>query len=205
MLSLKSFPVVVLLFFAWGSILAQDRESTSQPSAPVEPRAKLPSMYAPPGQYVPTVESVGATALAAQARTRAAEAQKVRGNTTFRDPIGPIIGIVLLVGAVAVAFKFVRYSARENRWEAAAVATASTLDDPADVGERAEDMGVLFAKAFADPNTSESDRIRVQEAAVALFDRLEFLSGRPHGPAVRTALRMQLLKGVRNVARAGLL
>ncbi|MBB5357538.1 hypothetical protein HDE76_000720 [Rhodanobacter sp. ANJX3] len=45
-------------------------------------------MYAQPGDNVPLVPSAGVTKLDAKARTDAAEAQRIKNNTTFRDLIG---------------------------------------------------------------------------------------------------------------------
>lgn len=60
---------------------------------------KLPSIYAQPGQYVPTQPSAGTTAEAAAARTAAVVAQKTKDSTTFYD----LIGAKIVQGPIAWA------------------------------------------------------------------------------------------------------
>jgi hypothetical protein len=173
---------------------------------------KLPSMYAQPGQYVPSLPSAGVTKLDAQARTEAETAAQIKDKTTFHD----LIGAKVVQGPIAWADRALQERGLERdpaffgdalkpvqaEWHAAGLENQMELLERATSPAHAE-----LLKSFAIQNKmAQEDSAQyglLGNAAAGLLDPSMFAIGAASGGLGYSATAGRLANAVRASIVAG--
>jgi len=173
---------------------------------------QLPSIYAQPRDNVPLVPSAGVTKLDAKARTDAAQAQKVKDNTTFHD----LIGAKIVQGPIGWADRALQENGVERDENFYGDALKPVIDDWRKAGledqmellERAQSPAHAdLLKGFAMQNKmAQEDSAQfglLGNAAAGLLDPSMFAIGAASGGLGYSATAGRLANAVRSGVVAG--